>query len=78
MAQTLNHLRFPLAALAVVVISACGKAPEATMAPAAAKVSVAKVLEQPVKSMSGMNSPGVWKHRKPSRSALGFPVRSTQ
>jgi multidrug efflux system membrane fusion protein len=48
MAQTLNHLRFPLAALAVVVISACGKAPEATMAPAAAKVSVAKVLEQPV------------------------------
>jgi multidrug efflux system membrane fusion protein len=48
MAQTINQLRFPLAALALVVISACGGAPEATVAPAAAKVSVAKVLEQPV------------------------------
>jgi multidrug efflux system membrane fusion protein len=34
--------------LALVVISACGKTPEATVAPAAAKVSVAKVLEQPI------------------------------
>lgn len=48
MAQTINQMRFPLAALALVVISACGAAPEATVAPAAAKVSVAKVLEQPV------------------------------
>ncbi|MBC3951157.1 multidrug efflux RND transporter periplasmic adaptor subunit MexE [Pseudomonas folii] len=48
MAQKFNQLRFPLAALALVVISACGGAPEATVAPAAAKVSVAKVLEQPV------------------------------
>ena len=48
MAQKFNQLRFPLAAVALVVISACGGAPEATVAPAAAKVSVAKVLEQPV------------------------------
>ncbi|MFK7698150.1 multidrug efflux RND transporter periplasmic adaptor subunit MexE [Pseudomonas caspiana] len=48
MAQKFNQLRFPLAALALVVISACGGSPEATVAPAAAKVSVAKVLEQPV------------------------------
>jgi multidrug efflux system membrane fusion protein len=42
-------LRYPLAALALVVISACGKGPEtAAQAPAAAKVNVAKVLEQPV------------------------------
>jgi len=48
MAQSFNHLRYPLAALALIVISACGRSPEATVAPAAAKVSVAKVLEQPV------------------------------
>jgi len=48
MVQSLTPLRYPLAALALVVISACGKAPEATVAPAAAKVSVAKVLEQPI------------------------------
>lgn len=48
MAQSFNHLRYPLAALALIVISACGRAPVATVAPAAAKVSVAKVLEQPV------------------------------
>jgi multidrug efflux system membrane fusion protein len=42
-------LRYPLAALALVVLSACGKGPEtAAQAPAAAKVNVAKVLEQPV------------------------------
>ncbi|WP_248798683.1 multidrug efflux RND transporter periplasmic adaptor subunit MexE [Pseudomonas sp. MWU13-2105] len=49
MEQSLKLLRFPLAALAVVVMSACGKAPVAaggTMP--AAKVSVAKVIEQPV------------------------------
>ncbi|WP_296258168.1 MULTISPECIES: multidrug efflux RND transporter periplasmic adaptor subunit MexE [unclassified Pseudomonas] len=49
MFQSLNPFRYPLAALALVVISACGKGPEtAAQAPAAAKVSVAKVLEQPV------------------------------
>jgi multidrug efflux system membrane fusion protein len=49
MSQSFNHLRYPLAALALVVISACGRAPEATgPAPAAAKVNVAKVLEQPI------------------------------
>ena len=48
MEQSLKHLRFPLAILAVVVMSACGKAPEQAAAMPAAKVSVAKVLEQPV------------------------------
>lgn len=48
MVQSLTTLRYPLAALALVVISACGRTPEATVAPAAAKVNVAKVLEQPV------------------------------
>jgi multidrug efflux system membrane fusion protein len=49
MAQSFNHLRYPLAALALVVISACGQhGPAAAAAPAAAKVTVAKVLEQPV------------------------------
>ncbi len=48
MAQSLQHLRYPLTALALVVLTACGRAPEATVAPAAPKVSVAKVLEQPI------------------------------
>lgn len=48
MEQSLKHLRFPLAVLAVVVMSACGKTPEQAAAMPAAKVSVAKVLEQPV------------------------------
>lgn len=48
MAQSLHLLRYPLTALAVVVLTACGRAPEATQAPAAPKVSVAKVLEQPI------------------------------
>ncbi len=48
MEQSLKHLRFPLAALAIVVMSACGKTPDATAPAPAAKVSVAKVLEQPV------------------------------
>ncbi len=48
MVQSLTPLRYPLAALALVVISACGRTPEAAVAPAAAKVSVAKVLEQPI------------------------------
>ena len=48
MEQSLKPLRFPLAALAVVVISACGRTPDAVQAPAAPKVSVAKVIEQPI------------------------------
>ncbi|MBN0978500.1 efflux RND transporter periplasmic adaptor subunit [Pseudomonas hygromyciniae] len=48
MEQTLKHLRYPLALLAVLVMSACGKAPEQAAAMPASKVSVAKVLEQPV------------------------------
>lgn len=48
MDQSVKLLRFPLAVLAVLVMSACGKAPETASAPPAAKVSVAKVLEQPV------------------------------
>ncbi|MFP3515639.1 efflux RND transporter periplasmic adaptor subunit [Pseudomonas sp. SIMBA_077] len=48
MEQSLKHLRFPLAALAIVVMSACGKTPQTTAPAPAAKVSVAKVLEQPV------------------------------
>ncbi|MGV8918437.1 MAG: multidrug efflux RND transporter periplasmic adaptor subunit MexE [Pseudomonas sp.] len=49
MAHSINHLRYPLAALALIVISACGQSgPAANAAPAAAKVTVAKVLEQPV------------------------------
>ncbi|MBA1202726.1 efflux RND transporter periplasmic adaptor subunit [Pseudomonas capeferrum] len=48
MEQSFKPLRYPLAALAVLVISACGRTPEAVQAPAAPKVSVAKVIEQPV------------------------------
>ncbi|WP_095108509.1 multidrug efflux RND transporter periplasmic adaptor subunit MexE [Pseudomonas sp. Irchel 3E20] len=48
MEQSLKHLRYPLAALAVLVMSACGKAPETAANMPATKVSVAKVLEQPV------------------------------
>ncbi|MFC3942904.1 MexE family multidrug efflux RND transporter periplasmic adaptor subunit [Pseudomonas gingeri NCPPB 3146 = LMG 5327] len=49
MEQSLKLLRFPLAALAVVVMSGCGKAPVAGGgAMPATKVSVAKVIEQPV------------------------------
>ncbi|MDE1165363.1 MAG: efflux RND transporter periplasmic adaptor subunit [Pseudomonas sp.] len=48
MERSIKHLRFPLAALAVVVMSACGRSPDVAQAPAAPKVTVAKVLEQPV------------------------------
>ncbi len=48
MLQSLTPLRYPLAALTLVVLGACGRTPEATVAPAAAKVNVAKVIEQPV------------------------------
>ncbi|MBD8481649.1 multidrug efflux RND transporter periplasmic adaptor subunit MexE [Pseudomonas coleopterorum] len=48
MHQSLTPLRFPLAALALMVISACGKTPDVAQAPPAPKVTVAQVLEQPV------------------------------
>ncbi|MEG1077269.1 MAG: biotin/lipoyl-binding protein, partial [Pseudomonas sp.] len=48
MEQSLKPLRYPLALLAVLVMSACGRTPEAVQAPVATKVSVAKVLEQPI------------------------------
>ncbi|NWD87935.1 efflux RND transporter periplasmic adaptor subunit, partial [Pseudomonas sp. K5002] len=48
MEQSLKHLRYPLAILAVMVMSACGKAPEQAAAMPPSHVSVAKVLEQPV------------------------------
>ncbi|PWB35162.1 efflux transporter periplasmic adaptor subunit [Pseudomonas sp. SDI] len=48
MEQSLKPLRYPLAALALLVMSACGRTPEAVQAPAAPKVSVAKVIEQPI------------------------------
>ncbi|KAF1032397.1 MAG: Efflux pump periplasmic linker BepF [Pseudomonas sp.] len=49
MEMSLTPLRYPLAILAVMVMSACGKTPtQAGAAMPPAKVSVAKVLEQPV------------------------------
>ncbi|MBJ9974994.1 efflux RND transporter periplasmic adaptor subunit [Pseudomonas sp. S75] len=49
MEPSFKALRHPLAALAVaVMISACGKHPDTAQAPAAPKVSVAKVIEQPI------------------------------
>ena len=48
MEQSLKPLRFPLAILAVVVMSACGRTPDVAQAPGAPKVTVAQVLEQPV------------------------------
>ena len=44
--KTLWH--FPLALAALLVLSACGKAPEATAQMPAAQVSVAEVIEQPI------------------------------
>ncbi|AKK00659.1 MULTISPECIES: multidrug efflux RND transporter periplasmic adaptor subunit MexE [Pseudomonas] len=48
MEHSLSKLRFPLALLAVLVMSACGKTPDTAASMPPAKVSVAKVLEQPV------------------------------
>jgi multidrug efflux system membrane fusion protein len=48
MEHSLSKLRFPLALLAVLVLSACGKSSDTAASMPAAKVSVAKVLEQPV------------------------------
>jgi multidrug efflux system membrane fusion protein len=48
MSLTSVPVRHGVATLALLMISACGQGPAATAAPAAAKVTVAKVLEQPV------------------------------
>src|SRR3546814_18731758 len=48
MEYSLSKLRFPLALMAVLVMSACGKTPDTAASMPAAKVSVAKVMEQPV------------------------------
>ncbi|MGE8153189.1 multidrug efflux RND transporter periplasmic adaptor subunit MexE [Pseudomonas vancouverensis] len=48
MEQSLKPLRYPLAALSLAVITACGHAPDVAQAPAAPHVTVAKVLEQPI------------------------------
>ncbi|AMZ70319.1 MULTISPECIES: multidrug efflux RND transporter periplasmic adaptor subunit MexE [Pseudomonas] len=48
MEHSLSKLRFPLALLAMLVMSACGKTPDTAASMPPAKVSVAKVLEQPV------------------------------
>ena len=48
MEPSLKSLRLPLTALAVVVVSACGRTPDTAQAPAAPKVTVAKVIEQPI------------------------------
>jgi membrane fusion protein, multidrug efflux system len=43
-----NLWQFPLALAAVLILSACGKSPEATAQMPAAQVSVAEVIEQPI------------------------------
>ncbi|MBA1274088.1 multidrug efflux RND transporter periplasmic adaptor subunit MexE [Stutzerimonas azotifigens] len=50
MDQSFKALRFPLAALAIVALAACDKAPQASAsaAPPAPAVSVAQVIEQPI------------------------------
>ena len=48
MEQSLKPFGVPLAALAVVALGACSKTPDAAHAPAAPKVTVAKVIEQPI------------------------------
>ncbi|MFG0685374.1 multidrug efflux RND transporter periplasmic adaptor subunit MexE [Pseudomonas sp. WSY_20] len=48
MEQSLKPFGVPLAALAVVALGACSKTPDAAQAPAATKVTVAKVIEQPI------------------------------
>ncbi|EST14531.1 efflux transporter, RND family, MFP subunit [Pseudomonas putida S610] len=48
MEQSLKPFGVPLAALAVVALGACSKTPDAAQAPAAPKVTVAKVIEQPI------------------------------
>ncbi|WP_339523996.1 multidrug efflux RND transporter periplasmic adaptor subunit MexE [Pseudomonas sp. EA_35y_Pfl2_R111] len=46
--STKNFWHFPLALAALLVLSACGKAPESAQQMPAAQVSVAEVIEQPI------------------------------
>ena len=48
MEQSLKPFRYPLAALALTMLTACDRAPVAANAPSAPHVTVAKVIEQPV------------------------------
>ncbi|EJN22302.1 RND family efflux transporter, MFP subunit [Pseudomonas sp. GM78] len=48
MEQSLKPLRYPLAALALTMLAACDRAPVAANAPGAPRVTVAKVIEQPI------------------------------
>ncbi|MBM7059167.1 efflux RND transporter periplasmic adaptor subunit [Pseudomonas sp. UL073] len=48
MEQSYKALRYPLAALSLLILAACGRAPDQAAAPAPAKVSVAEVIQQPV------------------------------
>ncbi|MGF6362055.1 multidrug efflux system membrane fusion protein [Pseudomonas frederiksbergensis] len=48
MEQSLKPLRYPLAAVALAVLAACNRTPDAAQAPGAPHVTVAKVLEQPI------------------------------
>jgi len=48
MEQSLKPLRYPLAALALLMLAACERTPSAAQAPGAPHVTVAKVLEQPI------------------------------
>jgi multidrug efflux system membrane fusion protein len=48
MEQPFKPLHYPIAAMALAVLAACGRAPETAAAPQAPKVSVAQVLDQPV------------------------------
>ncbi|AGI23908.1 multidrug efflux RND transporter periplasmic adaptor subunit MexE [Pseudomonas sp. MT3] len=48
MERNLNTLRIPLALIAALVLSACGKAQDAAQNMPAPKVSVAEVIEQPI------------------------------
>ncbi|WP_247254976.1 multidrug efflux RND transporter periplasmic adaptor subunit MexE [Pseudomonas moorei] len=48
MEQSLKTFRYPLAALALTMLTACDRAPVAANAPSAPHVTVAKVIEQPV------------------------------
>jgi len=48
MEQSLKALRFPLAALTLAALTACGHAQDAAQAPGAPPVTVAQVIEQPI------------------------------
>ena len=81
MEQSLKHLRFPLAALALLVMSACGKTPDAAATLPAAKVSVApvkvnvaptKASAAPAKANASSTKPKVVAASPTSKSAVPF------